>query len=233
MQAQVSQTATFHSPDADHFADSVSRVAPDVRVEPGKRAPFRADVKLVRLPRLGLFTVRTDHIRVISPEGRAFVSTTIPLKGSFVMTKGGGARTFGPGSAHVVKSDEPFELAGFDPFSVLVFNPDVSLLQSHAEKLGGGRAPFEVETCSRLSLATPEGASFWRFLSFVWGEVNHGGTLLRSPLVTREVEDALLTICLYAASSRALGGEASRAFSPLYSGKLEAVGSTADGSSAM
>jgi AraC-like DNA-binding protein len=84
---------------------------------------------------------------------------------------------------------------------VLVVNFDRTLLSAYRAKLNGGELSGEIDFCPRMSLMTPEGASFWRYLSFVWSEVGRGSTLLISPVIASEIEDSLMAMFLYASSS--------------------------------
>jgi AraC-like DNA-binding protein len=84
---------------------------------------------------------------------------------------------------------------------VLVVNFDRTLLSAYRAKLNGGELSGEIDFRPRISLMTPEGASFWRYLSFVWSEVSRGSTLLRSPVIASEIEDSLMAMFLYASSS--------------------------------
>ena len=75
---------------------------------------------------------------------------------------------------------------------MFVANFFVDDLGSLAERFGSGKVCQPFADVSDISLATPEGSSLARYLRFVWEEVNQGGGILRSPLVSKEIEDGLI-----------------------------------------
>jgi len=108
---------------------------------------------------------------------------------------------FESGTAHVAFSDRSFDLRASEDLRALVVHFDRTLLSAYRAKLNGGEVSGEFDFCPRMSLMTPEGASFWRYLSFVWSEVGRGSALLRSPVIASEIEDSLMAMFLYASSS--------------------------------
>jgi len=92
---------------------------------------------------------------------------------------------------------EPFKLTVPSSSSMLVVNFYRPLLKEIAANLHvGTRKQNHHDRC--LDLDTPEGRSFWRYLRFVWSEFCRDYHLLRSPLVTKEMEDSLYALFAYA-----------------------------------
>ena len=81
---------------------------------------------------------------------------------------------------------------------MLVANIDMSILHEYACKLHGVEAMEPLRFGSRLSLDTPGGISFWHYVNFVWSDLSRGGAICGSPLVLKEIEDALVVTLLYA-----------------------------------
>ena len=72
------------------------------------------------------------------------------------------------------------------------------LLDDFASKLLGEGKRFHSPCKRSLNLSTPAGNSFWRYLSFIWAELDRGDCLLKSTIVTKEIEDSLYAMFVYA-----------------------------------
>lgn len=190
----------FKTDSPDVFEETMAVVAGPVNARPAVHSPFNVEVNLAKLPRIGLFTIRSSEFRVNSDEPLGFTSCTVPLSGHFTIADSHG-EAFGPGTAYVASSDRLLDLQTTEDSRVLVANFDRTLLSAYRTKLNGGEVSGELDFRPRISLTTPEGASFWRYLSFVWGEVSRGSTLLRSLVIASEIEDSLMAMFLYASSS--------------------------------
>lgn len=188
----------FTTDSPDYFETAMEVVSGPVSIQPEHGSPFHAEVKLAKLPRLGIFTVRPSAMRVFIPEPLEFLSITVPLVEYFTAAERDAGGAIRPGMAHIANLDRPFDIRTVDGLQVLVMNFDAHLLRSYRAKLNGGEPSGALALCSRLSLTTPEGASFWRYTSFLWSELGHGSTSLQSPIIAREVEDSLLAMFLYA-----------------------------------
>lgn len=201
-QSSYGELADFRTNSAEKFEESIKAVAAyPVSIDPEIHSPFHAEVKLARLPRLGIFKIWTSAMRACVPESNGQLTLIIPLVQQFTIAERGKREAFEPGTAHLTNFGLPLDLCVPDGGQRLIVNFNESLVNSNWDKLSGGKASGALAVRSRFSIMTPQGASFWRFLSFVWSEICRGSTALRSPLVAREIEDALLAILLYALNS--------------------------------
>ena len=198
MTQEANNIIRFQTTDPDHFTDRIAPVAQAVTMQQHGKSPFSAEVRLARLPRLGLFTVRVSSARVLGPGARGYCGITIPLDNSIEVVTRGQVETFAPGSAHFLNADDAFDLRSGDNANMLVANIDMSILHEYARKLHGGEVPKALRFGSRLSLDKPGGLSFWHYVNFVWGDLSRGGAVCASPLVLKEMEDALVATLLYA-----------------------------------
>ena len=71
-------------------------------------------------------------------------------------------------------------------------------LREHAAIVTGGKEEFRLPHDGRVSLSTPEGRSLARYLNFIWEELNEGGGIFNSGLVTTEIEDTLIAALIWA-----------------------------------
>ena len=195
---ESSSLMTFQTDSPEYFAEHIAPVASNIRIQPCGQIPYRATTKLLRLPRLGLFNVKMSSARVLDTEPLGYLSITVPLDNPFQMMLHGQAETLTIGSAYVAHWDDTFDLRIGDHLDTLVVNIETSLLCDYVRKFQGGEEPQTFQFAPKLSLLTPGGSSFWRYLSFVWGELTGGGGLLRSPLVITELEETLVALLLYA-----------------------------------
>lgn len=199
----------FASDDPDQFESEIAVVAGPICIRPLEHSTFHNEVKLARLPRLGIFSVQCNAMRVFIPESPGFVSVTVPLVGHCVSPELDAGEIIASGTAHVGNLGRPYDLTMVDGSKVLVVNFDAELLRSYRVKLNGGEVSGDLTFPPRMSLTSAEGASFWRYMSFVWSELNRGSTLLQLPIIAREIEESLLAMFLYA-SDRIYSDEESR-----------------------
>ena len=199
MQPNASRFVTFQTSDPDHLVDNLVSVVPTaVSIEPCNREPFHAAVQLIRLPRLGLFTIQMSNAEVLHPEPLGYCSITVPLEGPFQTVSHGQTQTFATDTAYINHWDDPFDIRTGDGTKMIVANLDLPFVEAYARKLNGGQEPEPLQFGSSLSLVSPSGASFWRYLSFIWSELGPGGAIGESELILRELEDALVAMLFYA-----------------------------------
>jgi len=203
-----SHLVTFQTDDPDHMLEHLAPVvSPNVSIQPCKRVPFHVAVQLSRLPRVGLFTIQITSARVLEPAPLGFCSITVPLVTPFQTVQHGQTETFATGTAYVNHWDDPLDLRTSDGAEVLVANIDPTLLNDYARKLNGGKYAEPLRFGSSLSLVTPSGASFWRYLSFIWSELRRCGAVAESKLILQELETTLVTMLLYAWQKQAIDAE--------------------------
>jgi AraC-like DNA-binding protein len=198
MAGRYAGLTTFRADQPEHFEESIRIVAGEVSIQPDEGSPFHTEVKLARLPRIGVFSVRCSAMRVLTADPLGFISLTIPLSREFTIEERNKRNVYTLGTAHVASHDLPFDFHAADRSHVLVANFDLTLVNTCRAKLNGGETPGELVIRPCVSMTNPQGASFWRYLSFVWSELNRGPTPLRSPIIAREMEDSLLAMFLYA-----------------------------------
>jgi len=75
------------------------------------------------------------------------------------------------------------------------------LLDEFASKLFDDGKTLNSPFNHRLNLNSSEGASFWRYLSFIWTELFKDDCLLKSSMVAKEIEDSLYAMFVYASEN--------------------------------
>ncbi|MGB5633166.1 MAG: helix-turn-helix transcriptional regulator [Waterburya sp.] len=174
----------------------MSPVAPSVTCHPDKGSIFKSQVTASKLQKLGMFKIQMINARVLSPEPREYYSVTVPLHNAFEIVHRNQTVDFHSTQAHIQNCDESFDLRVHKPCSMLVVNIEQLYFNNHAQKFYAGESFQEIKFDSILSLTTQSGASFWRYLSFLWHEIEQDGFLLHSPLALQEFENALLGLLL-------------------------------------
>jgi AraC-like DNA-binding protein len=147
---------------------------------------------------LGVFSGTLTNCRSIEEKERDFVAVTVGLEGEFISRDQGQPEAFGSGESHILNPDHPLLFSHLGTSSMLHAIFYKPLLDQFEGKLNGGEEPSLKQFDSRLSLFTAAGASFWKYLSHLWAELQRGGTLLQSPLATAEAENTLFTLFLQA-----------------------------------
>jgi AraC-like DNA-binding protein len=171
-------------------------------VHPAARGNIEARVNAVRLPHIGLFSIRVSNFRVVSPDTRDYYSMTVPLDAPIQILGRRGLEGYGEGDVHFQHAQDPFDLAVSGTATTLVANFDAELVRSFGQGLEIADG-FDLQRLARrISLATPEGASLRRYLAFLWREVAHDGAFARSPVATREIELSLLAMVILAAENQ-------------------------------
>jgi AraC-like DNA-binding protein len=186
--------AWFRSTAPDEFADHILLVSRKPVFVGAVHRDFRAQVKMAALTRMGLFVVRSTGYHAAQSGPRDFVGVNIPLSGSPQLAHS----DYEPGWANVLDEDEEFGVYASNYSAMLCASIQVSLLRSVARDLSGGHVDEPVATPTRLSLRTPEGSAFYRYLCFVWAELDRGTLGRQSRGAIEVVEDNLAALYLQA-----------------------------------
>jgi hypothetical protein len=89
IQGDYGELTVFRTDSAEYYEASITAVTSNpVSIEPEIHSPFHAEVKLARLPRLGMFMVRTSAIRVRARESNA------PMRGWQASVTGNSSSTW-------------------------------------------------------------------------------------------------------------------------------------------
>jgi AraC-like DNA-binding protein len=186
MQSGDAQQTSFSAASPDEFRERISPVAPNAPTVQTIAPRFRADVHQIVLPRMPFFSLRVGEARIGDPEASDAVGINIPLTGNFRFRTVSKTHEVAPGGAFVRRPGYPFDMTTPRDASVLVVHLLEPLLTSFEGKLGRRLRFDEV-----VSLQTPEGRSFSRYLNFVWGELQRSSVFPGSPVATRELENSL------------------------------------------
>lgn len=157
--------------------------------------PYTAKFNVYALPGIGILSISLAHSRVSSPEGRSYVSLTLPRATSLVIREDRKPTVFAPGSLHVLPTDRPFDLRTADPGTTLVANIDAPLIERHLRSPDRG-ATKRLRLPSSVDVRRGSGASLMRYLEFVLRDVAAEDSAFRSPLVAAEA--ANLAAALFA-----------------------------------
>ncbi len=187
----------FETEDPDQVAEGLRPANPRGRFRRLDRLPFHFEAKAATLPRIGLFVARSCNVWMSDSLPRPVYYLTVPLTGVVRISDGRSTGDYGPGQSHLLHKEDPVDLKAPGDQVCMVLNADQALLESMARRLRGGGTVLN-GFHGRLSLETPAGACFWRYLSFVWRELERSDALFDSPIASRETVDALLVTLLTA-----------------------------------
>lgn len=194
---QTGNTLAATTPGA--WEEAMQPAVKDVRVLTVQGGEFSGQVTLFRLPRTALFSLKMPNVRVMVPDGRDFVSVNTVSNGRAAITRPGPRRDLVPGNALVLSQDGDFDFATdghVNSLTVCFYEPQ---LQAYARKFNGPDRTQRERFEPNLSLESPAGGGFSRYLRFVWAELIRGSAFLQSRNATEEIEDSLWALFLYAA----------------------------------
>lgn len=194
MQARVPASWSLRTSDPEQLAENVVPMAGEVRIASLDRRMARAELRAHLFGSIALFRPTLSPMQVVQDAGRDWHGLTIPLGGSFEVHGFKGARVFESGTAHLLDLNDDFDLRLPRGGCLLVANflgESLSRNLSGLRTSDGDRPP---RLSSTVSLQTRAGSALYRYLIYLWGELEHGGGALTSPVVRREMEDALLLL---------------------------------------
>ncbi len=192
-------TTAFDDPET--IEEAVAPFGGNVQFRPGKGRHLRGKAKIGLMPRLGIMAIDSEpvHVRKQDPHGCYGFTTTFGPE--FEVPNRSGLGSFSRSTAHLLMPDEQLDLRAPQGLNFLVANFFIDDLRAHALRLSDGMEAFELPSDSRVSVTTPEGRSLMRYLTFAWGELNEGGGIFDSGLVTEEIEDTLIAALIWAVSA--------------------------------
>lgn len=185
----------FENPEA--FEAGIAHVGGPVHIRPTRGSKLRGKVDVASLQRIGLMAIDADPMTVCKDHAAGFYGLTMTRGAPFGISDERRISTFNRDSAHLLTPDKQFDFSANNGASVLVANFFVDNLQDYACRLNVDTDAFRPPEDYRLSLATPQGASLVRYLTFIWGELNQEGGLLNSELVAKEIEDGLIAALVW------------------------------------
>lgn len=191
---------SLRTDDPGEFAEKLRPVAGALSVRAQHKSSFLADLTMVRLSRMSLFTVGFSETRVTDLSERDYLSITIPISGSAQMQVGRKSRELSPGSAHVLPRDEVLDYHVSDrPCRSLVLNFDQTFVDSYLRE--NERRPLERgDQFLPVDERSTRGHRLLRLARFAWGEIDRGLFPDSSSLAARELETTLLAATLDATS---------------------------------
>ena len=163
---------------------------------------FSADMQLFKLPRTSFFSLKLPGARVVVPDGSGFVGVTTVKSGQMRTASPRLGNVWETGTAHVINHDNySFEFTSDQHLESMALCFQKTLLQEYARKFQGrDDSQLELDTAD-LALNSSAGDCFARYSTFLWEELNRGGSFLQSPLATEEIEDSLWALLLSAIHS--------------------------------
>ena len=192
-ESTVPMKASISCDDPDEFRDFLRTVSP-CDAKPLRSGSFKAELNMARLPRIGMGVVRTLNCHVTATT-QPNISLNFPIRGQFTGRQNARRGSYFSGNCLIAHPGSPLDLRIADPSTILVCNFDKTMLESYALKYNGNdHVPQFGDMCSRFSIETRNGAFFYRYLNFIWSELNQAATFLQSSLATTEIEDSLLAL---------------------------------------
>ncbi len=176
----------------EQFEQLVQPVVGHVCVRPARGSRFDADVRLVQLDKIGLFTVRANSLAVDADPSQQFFGVTIPLNSPFTCNNRATHEIFSPGMAHVLQPTERFEFSAADGCRVLVCNFFHEPLQAYAQRLTQRVRPHKLETAISLGVSVPENVNLQRTIARTWTRLINSNELIETDVSIKELEDELI-----------------------------------------
>jgi AraC-like DNA-binding protein len=187
---------TFTSPDVLEAA--LQQAAKGAKIGPVKGTALRGRAKVAGLSKIQFLSLETEPLFAQIEPAHHFYGLTITRGVPFHIMNGSEKETFDQGCAHLLSPGEPFDFRSTQGTSVYGTNFYVDNLEDYACRLNGDGDTFRLPEDRRISLKTAAGASFMRYLSFVWGELACPGGVLNSRLAAAEIEDGLIAALTHA-----------------------------------
>lgn len=196
-----SNIVRFASHDPDEFVARLSISLPTDFSVQSLGGRFTVVARAAELPRVGFTSLRLGPTRVRHfypiDEWGINISLGSPIK----FGSGTAAHALSTGTAFVRRPGEGFDMTTRPRSSVFVVHLAGTLLEPLGQT---SRDTLQIDP--RVSLATPAGESFYRYLIFLWGELERGAGFQKSPLAVHEIEHALAALFV-AAVKCPLGGK--------------------------
>lgn len=173
--------------------EALGPVVGPVDVKASRRRGFEAELRVGRLSRVGLFSLRMNATAIRVAPGRPYVALTLPLSGAFEVREAGRYSGYRTGVAHLLEPGTSFDVRSVSAVSShsLALVIDRSLVETHLRASGGADAGELLLRSPRLSTANGPSAGLLRYLRFVWRELQRESTPLRIPRLAREAEEML------------------------------------------
>ncbi len=176
----------------EQFEQLVQPVVGHVCVRPARGSRFDADVRLVQLDKIGLFTVRANSLAVDADPSQQFFGVTISLNSPFTCNDRAEHQVYTSGRVHVLQPTERFEFSAADGCRVLVCNFFKGPLLAYAQRLTQRDRPHKLETAISLEVSVPESINLQRAIARTWARLINSNELIETDLSIKELEDELI-----------------------------------------
>ncbi len=189
---------------AEQFVELVSGLLTPFELVTRRERDFRAKVNWSQLNLLGFRKVAFKSPATIRCENlneRYLIH--VPLRGSLGAGRSAGSEKYRPGSAHMYNGGGPLWLEIEDDCDVLAIRFEETMVEEYLSKTFQDVRKSPLKFSSSLSFCTEQGAGFWNFLNYVWGEVERSSPIFSSRLVSTELQYSFLSMLM------SLCGEAS------------------------
>ena len=190
----IGRMINFKTDDPDKFVEKMESVSKNLTAKRTGRSNFQVNLRLARLSRTALFSVNLKNASVSDPNPRDFIGVTIPLRGRFMADR---KKSFEPGTAHVLNIKDPFNLTFPQETDILVSNFYKPLITKFSSNLFNDEKSTHSQSLRRLNLKTPAGNIFLRYLNFIWSELCFDEGIIKSKMITEEIENSLYAMFAY------------------------------------
>ena len=178
--------------DRDTIESAVVPFAGETHWHPTKGSRLNGIARIGLLPRVGLMRLSGDPLNVDINRPMGCFGLTASYGPKLEISDGTRLGTYDAATAHLVEPEQEFHMQAAQGLNLLAANFFLDDLREHAAIVTGGKEEFRLPHDGRVSLSTPEGRSLTRYLNFIWEELNEGGGIFNSGLVTTEIEDTLI-----------------------------------------
>ena len=189
----------FKTQSPEEFHERIASVGPTRRVEQVGKRKFSVSAELTRWETTGLFCLDMKSMRVLADEGRDFLGVTVPLQGAFSVCGGSATGDFGPGSAHVLGTGDPFDLKADSSVKLIVANFFMPRIADYTRRMQLDRGPACLHGGTRLDLRRTSAQAFLELLRSAWRSARQTDPAKSSGFVRTEMEGALISALLFSA----------------------------------
>lgn len=185
---------------AEQFVDLVSILLTPFELITRRENDFRAKVNWSQLNLLGFRKVAFKSpasIRCENLNERYLIH--VPLRGSLGAGRSARPEIYRPGYAHMYDGGGPLWLEIEEDCDVLAIRFEEKMVEEYLLKTFQDERKCPMRFNSHLSFCTEQGAGFWNFLNYIWGEVERSSPIFSSQLVSTELQysflSMLMTLC--------------------------------------
>ena len=195
----MEHAASLDFNDPDEFQEALAPTVGESRIRPARGADFHVSLTLKPKGKVGLFTARANSIQVHIEQPTPFFGINIPLGKPLSISQASHPHEF-LGDINLTRPDRPIDIEATVDCRVLVVILYREMMQEHIAKLTRSARPLQSRMQTGLSMKTPDGHALVRSLARLWSAPRPGSQTPDAQIRLAELEDAVITNYLLAAT---------------------------------